>query len=673
MKTNSMRGLKLYLAGAGACAAVLVGAAFQCAQAQQGAASHVPDAHVPDVIAEKTATKIETTLPPWLTRSTREEYEMRVGSVSGPDFTKLFSKNVAQIKTRDGAELHTEIYAPLDQSQSLPIILVRSPYGLNPDKHGYSAWLREYRHLMKDGYIFVFQDTRGRGASTGHYVTLSPIRDKSVPNSTDESTDTYDTIDWIVKNVPRNNGRVGTLGISYGGFLTTRALVDPHPALKAASPQATCADMFVGDDWHHNGAFRLSYAFGWIGSMEEGLGRTKLLGRYDYYDRFLELGPLSNIDKEILHGKAPTWNAFSQHPNEDRYWTMENCSVLPHIQGVTVPTLNVGGWFDAEDFYGTIETYKTYEKQDTRGINNLVVGPWYHGGWTFSDGRMLGAVDFGSETAKWYRENIEAPWFAHWLKDAKPVALPEVLSFRTGANHWEHYESWPPKTGIKEAKLYLQPRGALAFTAPAGDAAAHDEYISDPAKPVPYYPRPITDNGWPEWQLADQRFVDGRPDVLTYQTQPLKEDLTITGEPVAHLFAATTGSDSDWVVKLIDVYPDTVQPENMGGFEFMVAQEVFRARYRNSFEKPQAVTPGEVTPYTIGLRSRDHTFKAGHRVMVQIQSSLFPVIDRNPQTFVPNIYQAVQGDFRAATQSIYRSSARASYIGLPVNTAAGAR
>jgi putative CocE/NonD family hydrolase len=617
--------------------------------------------------ADKASATPEQPLPAWMAKSTREMLAMRVGSVAGPDFTTLFSRNVARIRMRDGAELHTEIYAPLGLAASLPIILVRSPYGLSPDRQGYSAWLRSYPHLMKDGYIFVFQDTRGRGASTGRYVSLSPIRDKSIAQSTDESTDSYDTIDWIVKNVPRNNGRVGMLGISYGGFLTTRALVDPHPALKAASPQATCADMFIGDDWHHNGAFRLSYAFGWISAMEEGIGRSKILGRYDFYDRFLELGPLSNIDKDIMHGNAPTWNAFSQHPDLDRYWTMEMCSVLPHVQPVTVPTLNVGGWFDAEDFFGTIETYKAYEKGDAKGLNFLIVGPWYHGGWTFSDGRTLGAIDFGADTAKWYRENVEAPWFAHWLKGEKPVNLPEVLAFRTGTNRWEHYDSWPPKTGIKEAKLYLQARGALSFEPPTEESAAHDDYISDPSKPVPYSPRPITDNGWPEWQMADQRFVDGRPDVLTYQTQPLQADLTITGEPVAYLFAATTGSDSDWVVKLIDVYPDTTEPANMGGFEFMMAEEVFRARYRHSFAKPEPVVPGEVTPYTIGLRSRDHTFKAGHRIMVQVQSSWFPLVDRNPQTYVPNIYRAVQSDFRTATQSVYRSRTQASYVNLPVN------
>jgi hypothetical protein len=607
-------------------------------------------------------------VPAWLAKSSAEMMEKRDGRVPGPDFTKIFAKTTARIAMRDGAELYTEIYTPLARQGALPIILVRSPYGLNPDKHGYAAWLREYPHLIKDGYIFVFQDTRGRGASTGRYVSLSPMRDKNQPKSTDESTDTYDTIDWIVAHVPNNNGRVGTLGISYGGFLTTRALVDPHPALKAASPQATCVDMFIGDDFHHNGAFRLDYAFSWIGAMEGGFGRSQVFGRYDHYDQFLELGPLSNINKDIFHGQAPSWNAFDQHPNDDSFWRKAMCSVLPYIQSpVRVPTLNIGGWFDAEDHYGAIEAYKQYEKGDAQGINNLIVGPWYHGGWEFSDGRTLGAVDFGSDTSRWYREHIEAPWFAHWLKDAPKVDLPEVLSFRTGTNQWRGYESWPPKKGIEETKLYLRAGGALSFQTPGGSPDEHDQYVSDPAKPVPYVPRPITRNGWPEWQLNDQRFVDGRPDVLTYQTEVLTKDLTITGEPVIHLFASTTGSDSDWVVKLIDVYPDKTQPANLGGFEFMLAEEVFRARYRNSFEKPEPVVPGEITPYSFSLRSRDHTFKAGHRIMVQVQSSWFPLIDRNPQTYVPNIYEATQADFKSATQRIYRSGAHASYLTLPVN------
>jgi putative CocE/NonD family hydrolase len=607
-------------------------------------------------------------LPAWMAKSSREEAAVYRGTIAGPDFTGMFSKSVAQIVVRDGVELHTEVYAPVHATEALPMILVRSPYGLSHDKFGYSAWLREYPYLMKDGYIFVFQDTRGRGASTGHYVTGPPLHDPSAANGTDDSTDTYDTIGWMVKNVPRNNGRVGMLGVSYGGFLTTRALVNPHPALKAASPQASCVDLFVGDDFHHNGAFRLEYSFEWIGAMETGATRQSLVHRYDHYDSFLQLGPLSNVNTTIFRGKAPSWNAFDEHPNLDRFWSTQMCGVLPYIQApVTVPTLNVGGWFDAEDHYGSVETYKKYEQGDTHGLNNLVMGPWYHGGWHTSDGRTVGAVDFGSDTAKWYREHIEGPFFRHWLKDGPFVDLPEVLSFRTGANTWQHYGSWPPKSGIKETPLYLRAGGVLAFDPPVETAGAHDDYVSDPSKPVPYVPRPVTDNGWPEWQLNDQRFVDGRPDVLTYQTAPLKEDLTITGEPWAHLFAATTGSDCDWVVKLIDVYPDVAEPAPMGGFEFMIAEEVFRARYRNSFERPQPVTPGKVTPYRFSLRSRDHTFKAGHRIMVQIQSSWFPLIDRNPQNYVSNIYEAHQSDFRSATESIYHSHAFASHISLPVN------
>jgi putative CocE/NonD family hydrolase len=595
---------------------------------------------------------------------------MHDGKVPGPDFTKRFNKTSARIRMRDGAELYTEFYIPLNQGEPLPIIFERSPYGLAPDVHGYSVWLRRYMHLMKDGYIFAFQDTRGRGNSTGKYISLAPMRAESAPNSADESTDAYDSIDWIVKNVPRNNGKVGMLGISYDAWLTTRALVNPHPALKAASPQATCADMFIGDDFHHNGAFRLEYAFDWIAWMEQAVARFSVVGRYDHYDRFLEWGPLSNVNKDIFHGKAPSWNAFVQHPNLDSFYRTELCGdVLSHIRApVAVPTLSVGGWFDAEDFFGTLAAYKKYELGDTHGINNLVIGPWAHGGWDRSDGRTLGAVDFGSDTGRWYQQNIEAPWLAHWLKGGKDINLPEVLSFRTGANQWQRYPSWPPKGGIKETKLYLRANGALSFEPPNDTSAARDQYVSDPDKPVPYVPRPITDNGWSEWELVDQRFVSSRSDVLTYETSPLDQDITITGESVAHLFAATTGTDADWIVKLIDVYPDVVVPENMGGFEFMLAEEVFRARYRNSFEKPEPLKAGQIVPYEFSLRSRDHTFKSGHRIMVQIQSTWFPMIDRNPQKYVPSIYDAVQGDFQKATQNIYRSKIFPSYVSLPINT-----
>jgi len=607
-----------------------------------------------------------------LTRSRREMKEKMDGRTPGPDFTQTFDKQVARIRMRDGAELHTEIYRPKNQAGPLPIIYEPTPYGLNPDSHGYSTRLRWYPELIKDGYIFVFQDRRGRGASTGQYVSLGPLHDSSAADATDDSTDAYDSIDWLVNNVPDNNGRVGTLGISYGGFLTTRALVNPHPALKAASPQATCADMFVGDDWHHNGAFRLDYSFNWIGGMEAGMARNASFLRYDKYEGFLALGPLSNVNKNIFHGQAPSWNAFSQHPNLDEFWRTGMCGVLPYIQPVTVPTLNVLGWFDSEDFYGPLQVYKKYESTDSQQLNYLVIGPWYHGGWTFSpEGRLLGAIDFGSNTSEWFRDNVQSRWFAHWLKDEGALDFPEVMAFRTGANQWEQYDAWPPKQGaVTERNLYLGANGTLSFEAPADAGnATYDQYVSDPAKPVPYYPRPISYNHWPEWQLADQRFVDGRSDVLTYVSEPLQEDLTITGDPVAHLFAATTGSDSDWIVKLIDVYPDPdAAAAHMAGYQFMVAGEVFRARYRNSFEHPQAVTPGEVTAYQISLRDRNHTFKAGHQIMVQVQSTWFPLIDRNPQRYVPNIYEAVAADFQKATQSIYRSRKYPSHISLPVNT-----
>ena len=586
-----------------------------------------------------------------------------------PDFSKDFSQEIYRVPMRDGVELHTEVYHPRNQEGRLPIIMIRTPYGLGHTDNGYTAQFRMFPELIEEGYIFVFQDTRGRNASDGEYVSLSPMRDRSIENATDESTDAWDTIDWLVNNVRDNNGRVGTLGISYGGFLTTRALVDPHPALRATSPQATCADMFIGDDWHHNGAFRLDYAFGWIGAMEGGLNRRGgLPNRYDNYEAFLELGPLSNVDRLIFHGKAPSWNAFTEHPNLDDYWIYGMCSVLPHIQPVTVPTLNVLGWFDAEDFYGPLKVYQKYETTDDDDLNYLVIGPWHHGGWSFDRrGDRLGPVDFGSDTARWFRDEIHGPWFAYWLKDKGSLDFPEAQIFRTGANRWEEYDAWPPENQTERRNLYLHAGGKLSFEKPSADQPP-DHYVSDPDKPVPYRKRPITYDGWADWALEDQRLADGRTDVLTYISEPLENDLSFSGDPVAHLFAATTGEDADWIVKLIDVYPQEWEDEPyLGGYQFMVAGEVFRARYRNSFSDPEPVVPGEVTAYEISLRSRNHTFRAGHRIMVQIQSTWFPLIDRNPQSWVDNIYRAEASDFQKATQSVHRSAAYPTHISLPVN------
>ncbi len=595
------------------------------------------------------------------------------------DWRVVFTRTVVMVPMRDGIRLHTEVYQPRNQTGDLPVILERTPYGLKPDDNGFSTRIRKFRELVKDGYIFVFQDIRGRFDSEGEYVSLGPVRHHLDPEATDDSTDAWDTIEWIVNNVPDNNGRVGTLGISYGGFLTTRALVNPHPALRATSPQATCADMFVGDDWHHNGAFRLEYAFRWIASMERAKDNDirstdSPIARYDTYQGFLELGPLSNIDKEILHGQAPSWTAFAEHPNLDDFWTTEMCGVLPYVEGdVTVPTLNVLGWFDAEDFYGPLLLYHEYESRDVNDRNHLVIGPWFHGGWAVSDGRMLGAVDFESDTSSHYRKNIEGPWFAYWLKDEGPLDLPEVTVFQTGSNQWQEFDRWPPPDTTTR-NLYLHPSGVLSFEPPnetGGDAFS--SYISDPDHPVPYRHRPIRNpEGWAEWQLEDQRMAHLRSDVLTWESEPLEEDVTLTGDAVAKLFASTSGEDCDWVVKLIDVYPEDYPPNpKMGGYQMMVAGEVFRARYRNSYENPEPVAPGKVTGYTINLRDRNHRFLKGHRIMVQIQSSWFPLIDRNPQTWVDNIYRAVEEDFKAATQRVYTSRRYPTHIVLPVRDEKG--
>jgi putative CocE/NonD family hydrolase len=593
------------------------------------------------------------------------------------DMGKIFELQTAMIPMRDGARLYTEIYLPRDRAVPLPFLMERTPYdarngltGFRATEGGYSTRLHDHAELARDGYVFVFQDIRGRFRSTGQYQTLRPPRDERKAGSIDESTDTYDTIEWLIKNVPGHNGRVGILGISYGGFTTMRAMLGPHPALKAASPQASCADMFVGDDWHHNGAFRLDYSFRWVAGMERGKERSPFgFGRADSYEWFLELGPLSAVNEKYFQQQVPSWNDFVEHPNLDRYWETEMCGVLPFIRDLPVPTLNVAGWFDAEDFYGPLEIYKKLETFDRKSWNSLVVGPWTHGGWViYDEGNKILDVDFGSNTARHFREKIQSRWFAHWLKDGEAPGLPEVLAFQTGSNTWESFDGWPPRTSVAERKLFLRAAGALSFDPPSESDQAFDEYSSDPGNPVPYRQRPIRGGqGWPEWQLEDQRLAHGRPDVLVWESAPLLEDLTITGDVVAHLFASTSGTDADWIVKLIDVYPERYGPDpKMGGFQMMVAGEVFRARFRNSFRNPELVPAGAIVPYSISLRDRNHRFLAGHRIMVQVQSTWFPLVDRNPQRFVPNIFKARVSDFQVATQRIFRSAGQASYLSLPV-------
>ena len=591
------------------------------------------------------------------------------------DWALLFDKTDVMIAARDGVKLHTEIYSPKNAKEDLPIILERTPYGMNEDAKGFSGKLGRYAEMIPDDYIFVFQDIRGRYGSEGTFVMQRPVRDPKNPKAIDEGTDTYDTIDWLVKNVPRNNKRVGLLGISYGGWLTVMGMLEPHPALKAVSEQASPADMFLGDDFHHNGAFRLSYGFEYSTMMETDKTNFKFsFDRFDTYDWYLRLGPLSNVNAKYLHGSLPTWNDFVQHPNYDAFWKAQAMPYL--LTRPKVPNLNVAGWWDQEDFYGPMKIYELLEKEDPDHLNYLAVGPWNHGGWGGGRGDALGAIPFGSDTALYFRQKIEAPWFAYWLKGKGQLPLKEAVLFQTGSDKWVKFDAWPPREA-KKRELYFHEDGKLSFEPPAASQAsgeAFDSYVSDPAHPVPYRHRPIDmtypddhPGGWYTWLVEDQRFVENRPDVLTWQTDELKDDITLAGAVTAKLFASTTGSDSDWIVKLIDVYPQKFEANwKLAGYELMVADEVFRGRFRKSFERPEPLTPGAVTPFTIDLHTATHVFQKGHHIMVQVQSSWFPIIDRNPQKFVPNIFEARDSDFTKATQRIYRSSEHPSGVEISV-------
>jgi len=580
----------------------------------------------------------------------------------------------AKIPMRDGVRLYTAIWAPVGAAEPLPFLMDRTPYGAAGRTSELIA--RRYQELARDGYIFVFQDIRGRAKSEGQFVMIRPLRaDRTDPRASDESTDAWDTIDWLVKNVPGNNGRVGVFGVSYDGWTTVQAALEPHPALKAISPQAPAGDMWMGDDFFHNGAFRLTYGFEYAVRMEWPREAERFrFDRYDTYDWYLALGPLSIVNAKHLRGRIPTWNNFLAHPAWDGFWQGKALDRL--VREPKVPTLNVAGWWDQEDFYGPMSTYLAYEKRDAAGLNRLVVGPWNHGGWSAGPGDKLGRIAFGSQTGVYYREKIQAPFFARHLKGRTGAEPAEAVTFRTGANAWMSYEAWPPKRGYEEKALYLRENGRLSFDPPNEEGSgACDAYVSDPAKPVPYRPRPIQEtyhaagSDWGIWLTMDQRFVHGRPDVLSWETEPLAEDLTITGAVLARLWAATTGSDCDWVVKLIDVYPESwLEDPRMGGYQLMVASDVLRARYRKSFEKPEPVSPGRAEDVTVDLRWADHTVRRGHRIMVQVQSTWFPLYDRNPQTYVGSIFEAKASDYVPATQTVYRSKRRPSRILLPVRT-----
>jgi len=582
-----------------------------------------------------------------------------------------YSQTSAMVPMRDGVKLHTVVFATKAGGPPLPFLFVRTPYGVPASPKVLSA--DAYRALAADGYIFVFQDIRGRYKSGGRFVMMRPPRDRRDAKAIDESTDAYDTVAWLLANVPGHNGRVGLMGISYGGWLTAMAMIDPHPAVRAVSPQAPPADMYLGDDFHHNGAFRLSYGFEYATRMETSKEQTHFrFDRYDTFEWYLRLGPLAAVNERHLLGKIPTWNDFVAHPDYDGFWQRQ--ALAPYLTRVTVPTLTVGGWWDQEDLYGPQKLYETLEPLDDREVSFFVAGPWNHGGWARADGSSLGRIKFGSNTSAYYRERIEAPFFARFLKDEPGWAVPEAITFQTGANAWQVYDEWPPRRLTEDRGLYFQPGGRLGFEAPSSDGEeAYDSYVSDPGRPVPYRPRPIEatydprGSGWRNWLVGDQRFAHLRPDVLSWETDPLEEDVTVSGRVSARVFASTTGTDSDWVVKLIDVYPEDVPDEPaMGGYQLMIASEVLRGRYRSSFERPEPLVPGRIAEFAIDLHAVDHRFLKGHRIMVQVQSTWFPLIDRNPQTFVKNIFLAKASDYRPATQRVFRSRAHSSRVVLPV-------
>ncbi|MCI0704187.1 MAG: CocE/NonD family hydrolase [Planctomycetia bacterium] len=583
-----------------------------------------------------------------------------------PKSQPRFDSIETMVAMRDGVKLFTAVHIPTVVKEPLPIIFLRTPYGI--DGRGDRLLKDYFKELAQDGYIFVLQDIRGRFKSEGKFVMLRPARDPKDPKAVDEASDTHDTIEWLLKNVKNNNGRVGMLGVSYPGWLTAVAMLDPHPALKAVSPQASPADMFLGDDFHHNGAFRLSYGFEYVAMMETDKSNFSFkFDTFDTYEWYLKLGALSNVNRKYLKNKLPTWNDFVAHPNYDAYWKTQ--SLEPRLTRVTVPTLNVAGWYDQEDFRGPLRIYELLEKHDKKNQNFLVVGPWNHGGWASGKADKLGRIPFDSDTGTYFREEVQAPFFARHLKD-RGKDTPEARMFQTGANKWVTYDAFPPKNATA-SKLYFHPKGNLSFDPPKETNTDADEYISDPANPVPYRPRPVRPTypgpEWPTWMVQDQRFTHGRPDVLTYETEPLSEDVVIAGSMKAKLFASTTGTDCDWIVRLIDVYPeDYKKTPELGGYQLLIAGEPMRARFRKSFEKPEPVKPGSVEEYTIDLNWGHHRFRKGHKIMVQVSSTWFPVIDRNPQKFVPNIFEAEDADFQKATQSVYRSPKFPSHLVLDV-------
>ncbi|GAB3981469.1 CocE/NonD family hydrolase [Spirosoma terrae] len=588
-----------------------------------------------------------------------------------------YTKIERLIPMRDGVKLFTSIYMPKSTAQKYPILLDRTPYSVAPyGEDKYKTSLGPSMLFARDGYIIVYQDVRGKYMSEGEFVAVKPFMpNKKKKTDVDESSDTYDTIDWLLKNIPNNNGRVGSWGISAPGFYTTMTAIDAHPALKVASPQAPVTDWYMGDDRHHNGAFFLMGTFAFLSSYgaprpepsAKGAPQFSAYGTPDSYEFYKKLGPIRNVNEKIFNGQNVIWNQMMEHGNYDEFWQAR--TPVPHLKNIKPAVLTVGGWFDQEDLYGPLKTYAGIERNNPKSPNLLVMGPWIHGGWARSTGELLGNIRFDSKTAPFYRETIEFPFFNHYLKDAPNPNLPKAYIFETGANEWRKYDQWPPKN-TQEKKLYFHPNGKLSFDAPQTSAQSFTEYVSDPNKPVPFTSEIRIVRG-SDFMYEDQRFAATRPDVLVFESDTLTDDVTISGNVLADLFVSTTGTDADFVVKLIDVYPGNA-PNNspiastkMGGFQLLVRGEVMRAKFRNSFSKPEPMKPGEVTEVKFDMQDAAHRFKKGHKIMVQVQSSWFPLVDRNPQKFV-DIYQATEADFQKATHRVYFSPQQPSSVSVRV-------
>ena len=610
-----------------------------------------------------------------------------------PSIQENYTKYEYQIPMRDGIRLFTVVYVPKDSSRTYPFMVVRTPYGTgvrqDDEAHYgvdfYPKSLGPSKEFEASGYIFVNQDVRGRFMSEGHWKEMTPhVNPQRQPGEGVESQDMHDTVEWLLKNISGNNGKVGIWGISYPGFYTSASIIDSHPAIKAASPQAPVTDLFMGDDSYHGGAFMLAANFDFYSSFTTEKNPTpypKNWGSFDYqtkdgYQYFLKFQSLKNITAQLTDKQRELLMPTIEHSTYDDFWKSRN--IAPHLKNIKAAVLTVGGWFDAEDVRGPVATYESIKANNKANFNGLVIGPWSHGAWAAADGKMMGDVDFGSKTGDFYRKNIVFPFFEHYLKgvDAKPLA--EATVFETGTNVWRQYASWPPQQAQSKA-LYFGANGALSWTQPVATNSEFDEYVSDPKKPVPYISYVAT--GVPrEYMVSDQRFAATRPDVLTYQTEILQEDVTIVGAVTPKLFVSTSGTDADWVVKLIDVYPDDFPEEHtprerghdvppptvtMAGYQQLVRGEPMRAKFRNSFERPEPLVANQVTPLSYKMPDINHTFRRGHRIMVQVQSSWFPLVDLNPQKFM-DIPQANPEDFQKATQRVYRAPGQFSGVAVQV-------